>query len=82
MKKGNGKSDVIAVKDVMDGVGYGNGTTTGFTTDGKVFLVIDTTAEDGRPMQTMVDFSPTRAEELATSIAEASRSARKYKKVA
>lgn len=42
-------------------VGYGHGTTIGYTENGTVFILTDTQDPDGRPMQTLMELKPDRA---------------------
>ena len=65
-------------------VGFGYGTTIGHTDDGMVFFVSDTKDPEGRPMNTFIDFTPERAEQIAATFIKAAEQARnaKTKKVA
>lgn len=60
----------------LDKIGFGQGTTVGFTDDGFVFVVVDTKQkEDGRPTQTQLLFRPERARAFANSIEQAAMKA-------
>ena len=63
--------------EVEKKIGYGLGTTIGFTLEGTVFYVSDTKGPEGEPMQIFAEVSPARAEEIATALADAAVSARK-----
>ena len=69
-------------KEIQEAVGYGFGTTVGYTNDGTVFVVSDNKDEDDKPMQTITEFSPERAEGLAKSLNKAAKDARKTSKAA
>ena len=58
-------------------VGYGHGTTVGFSEDGLVFMTCDYKNEDGKPMQAIFTWDPKRATQIATSIVKAAESAKK-----
>jgi hypothetical protein len=70
------------LEDIQKQIGFGFGTTIGYTNNGTVFVVSDNTDEDGKPMQTITEFTPKRAEEIAKSLKHAAKDARKASKEA
>jgi len=70
------------VKKIKEQIGYGFGTTIGYTEDGNVFIVSDTKGPEGRPMQSVMEVPPSRAREIAGSLVKAADTAEKQKDVA
>ena len=72
----------MSIKEIQQQVGYGFGTTVGYTNNGTVFVVNDNKDEDERPVQMISEFSPERAEDIAKSLTKAAKEARKASKAA
>lgn len=65
------------IEAIQKQVGYGFGTVIGYTNDGTVFVVSDHKDEDGKPMQTVSEFTPEHAEGIAKNLKQAAEDARK-----
>lgn len=61
---------------LQEKIGYGHGTTTGYSTDGAVFMTIDVKGPKGEPMQTMLQWPWKTALEVAASIEKAAKMAK------
>ena len=72
----------MSIEEIRKTIGYGFGTTVGYTNDGTVFVVSDHNDEDGRPMQSISEFAPSRARGLAKSLIQAAKDAEKASKAA
>ena len=69
------------VGEIMQTAGPGMGTQIGYTDDGKVFMVLDSRAPDGQPMQTILQWPPEDARRIASSLSKAAETAEEKKKV-
>ena len=59
------------LQTIQEQVGYGHGTTCGYTDLGTVFILTDTHDPEGRPMQTLIEMKPDRARAFIKSLEEA-----------
>lgn len=60
MSEENKQKTASDLQTIQESIGYGHGTTIGYTDNDTVFILTDTKDADGRPMQTLLEMNPER----------------------
>jgi len=71
------KGTKVTPENLQSKIGYGHGTTVGYSEDGVVFMTVDVKGPNGEPMQTMLQWPHDIALGVSASIAKAAEAAKK-----